>query len=153
LVRYYDEGSIDMPADYLEGISRVEARVGLLQAGRYAEIVQRRRDSARTYDRLLAGIPALRLPAPNPGSTYSHYAVRVKDREALDQRCLRLGLQLGRVIDYCCPDMAAYRDRPGSRAGYPVASSLAREVINLPVYGGPRLAERASALLQRALNA
>ena len=151
-VRYYDEGSIDMPADYLDGISGVEARVGSVQVERYAEIVDRRRDAARMYDRLLAGIPALRLPTPNLGSTYSHYAVRVKDRDALAEKCLRLGLQLGRVIDYCCPDMAAYRDRPGCRAGYPVASALAREVINLPVYGGAQLAERATRLLLRALD-
>lgn len=151
-VRYYEEGRIDMPADYLEGMTLVEARIGHAQVGHYLEIVERRRAAARTYDTRLAAVPALRLPPSNPGSTYSHYAVRVEDREDLDRRCRRLGLQLGHVIDYCCPGLSAYRNRPGARGSYPVASALAREVINLPVHGGAGLAERASALLMRALG-
>ena len=66
-VRYYDAGRIDMPADYLQAMCNVEARVGAVQLGRYREIVRQRRDTAAWYDVHLRDIAGLELP-PGGGS-------------------------------------------------------------------------------------
>lgn len=48
-VKYYDESEIDMPNDYLESMSKVEARVGIAQLSRYDKIIEERRSMAVYY--------------------------------------------------------------------------------------------------------
>lgn len=149
-VRYYDEGKIEMPGDYLEGMTGVEARVGLAQLGKYRRLVERRQQAAAVYDRLLAKLPGLQLPPLVPGATYSHYVVVAGERSPWLAALLARGIQLGWLIEYCIPEMAAYRDcRYLSRAH--LAEAWARRTINLPLWGGAALAERvAGALLAAA---
>ncbi len=135
-VKYYDDDQIDMPADWQKALTRAEARVGRVQVRRYHDIVAARRDNALAYDRALRDHPTLRLPPIVDGATYSHYTVRTPHRERYIEHAARRGIQLGRIIEYCVPDMPAYRDRPGSRGDFPVARAMAREALNLPVWRG-----------------
>lgn len=152
-VRYYDEGVIAMPADYLDAITPLEGRVGTVQVARYRGLVERRRRLAAFYDQALAGTPGLRLPPAVPGATYSHYVPRVEDRAGVLEGALRRGVQLGELIEYCVPQMRSYSAR-GASAGdaFPVASRLSRTTINLPLSAGPRGARRAAAVLRELLN-
>ena len=70
------------------------------------------------------------------GATYSHFVLRMKDREALILSVLRKGIQLGRLIEYCIPEMPAYRGRSGEPSACPVARKAARCAVNLPVWLG-----------------
>ena len=133
-VRYYDDHVIDMPKDYLTGLSPVEARVGRAQTARYQRIVNDRRAVAASYDRALRGLRGLRLPPLVDGATYSHYVPRVADRAAVMEHCRRRGVQLGEIIEYSIPELAAYRDRPGNRFPCPVSRELSRTTINLPCH-------------------
>ena len=136
-VDYYDEAVIQMPEDYLVGLTRVEARVGQAQIARYGEIIRKRRQAAAFYDEHLRGVPGLRLPPLVEGATYSHYVPRIERREELIRFAFRHGVQLGRLIEYSIPEMTAYRAREGSRVPCPVAGQLARTAVNLPVWGSP----------------
>lgn len=133
LVKYYDEAAIDMPKDFLSGLTPVEARVGCVQLKRYDAIVAHRRGLAQWYAQQLQGLTSLRLPPLVEGATYSHYVPRVKRREEIMARAGERGVQLGWLIEYCIPLMAAYRKRSGSRFEYPIAGQMARETINLPM--------------------
>jgi len=137
-VRYYDEGVIDMPPDYLVGIAPVEARVGQAQVARYHEIIARRREAARFYSEHLQGIPGLRLPPLVDGATYSHYVVRTGRRDELVELARRRGVQLGRLIEYSIPEMAAYHGRPGNRHPCPLSGEMSRTSLNLPVWSSNR---------------
>jgi dTDP-4-amino-4,6-dideoxygalactose transaminase len=132
-VRYYDEGKIDMPNDYLLGTTPTQARVGQIQCERYAEIVENRRYVAAYYNENLQNVGDLSLPPLEPGATFSHYVPQTSHREAIMKHALREGVQIGQIIEYCIPEMPAYKDRRGCRFNYAVASRLAKETINLPI--------------------
>jgi perosamine synthetase len=152
-VRYYDEQKIDMPTDYLEQMSGVEARVGIAQTLKYRHIVARRRDTAKVYDQRLRGLAGLRLPPLVDGATYSHYVVRVEEREALLAAALTRGVELGRQIDYSIPDMSAYRRSVDADSmACPVASYLAKSSVNLPLSVGPDMATRTLQVLRDSLG-
>lgn len=150
--RYYDEGAIDMPADYLQALTPLEARVGLANLRRWPAIVAARRAAAAHYARAFADRPDLRLPAPTPGHTWSHYAVEVANRDARVTRARRCGAELGILIEYNIPDMPAYRDRPGYR-DCPEARRRAAGTVNLPVWSNaPRHLAKVVAAVRAELS-
>jgi dTDP-4-amino-4,6-dideoxygalactose transaminase len=145
--KYYDAGKIELPADYLVGMTEVEARVGLVQCGRYADIIQHRRTIAAAYDRALAGSEDVRLPPILPGATYSHYVVRVPDRPAVLGAALQRGVQLGQLIEYCIPDMPAYRSYARSGDDFSRARRMASETVNLPLHISEAQVSQVAAIL------
>ena len=140
-VRYFDEGAIAMPADWTTAMTAPEARVGLMQCGKYRDIVETRRNNAKTYSQMLAGIASLRLPPWDDGATWSHYTALTPQREHLLEQALGQGVQLGRLIEYNIPDMTAYRQRSGHR-DCPQARAFARQSINLPLWGDDETTRR-----------
>jgi perosamine synthetase len=136
-VRYYDEARIDMPQDYLEGMSAVEARVGLAQIGRYADILAHRRTIAAAYHERLRDQPQFVLPNATAGSTWSHYVVRTDDAAECVRRAAAVGVQLGTLIEYVVPKLAAYREHRFLNRGW--AERWTTRVINLPVHSGVSL--------------
>ncbi len=131
---YYDEHVIDMPRDHLTQMANVEARVGLVQAGRYEEIVAHRRRSAAIYNEVLADARGVRLPPAEPGATYSHYVVRTQRAEFVMKELQAAGVQAGRLVDYVVPDLAAYAGARFLDRG--VARTFPPLVLNLPVHAG-----------------
>ncbi|MGY6273816.1 DegT/DnrJ/EryC1/StrS family aminotransferase [Achromobacter denitrificans] len=131
-VRYYDESIIDMPSDYLEAMTSVEARVGVAQLRRFSDILARRRHNAAYYFDHLPERQGIVLPPRVEGATYSHYILQVQDREDLMARGLPLGVQFGQLIEYNIPRMATYRGSRYIDRGH--ADRYARTAFNLPVH-------------------
>jgi dTDP-4-amino-4,6-dideoxygalactose transaminase len=130
---YHLDEEIRFPPDYLEGLSACEAEVGLVQLGRYPDILRARRDHAVYYNDHLPRRPGWVLPPLEDGATYSHYVVRVPDREAVLTALARRGIQLGRLIEYSVPELRPYRAYAGPRS-FPAARLCSTCTINLPVY-------------------
>ena len=150
-VRYYDEGVIEMPADYLSGMTAVEARVGQVQLKKLKSILAQRRKIAALYHEQLEGVTGLSRPPLLEGATYSHYVPRVSQPDALCAALLPHGVQLGRLIEYSIPDMKAYRTRPGARDDCPVARAMATSTINLTLHTDVTRATRIGQLIKRHL--
>jgi len=139
--KYYDDAVIDMPPDYLESLTPLEARVGVVQLGRYPEIIRQRRHEAAAWRECLAEEEGLRLPPDVAGATYSHFPCVVDDKVAWMDGWRRRGVQLGEVIQYAIPYMRAYESR--RRCECPVARRLAETTINFPVGSGYAMRLRA----------
>ncbi|HEU19418.1 MAG TPA: hypothetical protein ENO00_08610 [Deltaproteobacteria bacterium] len=139
-VKYYDDTIIDMPSDYLEGMCGLEARVGTANIGRYEAIITTRRAAAQYYFKCLIDKPDFKMAPKVDGATYSHFVVRVDDRERWLQLAIRKGIQLGWLIEYNLPEMEAYGDHKPDE--FPMTADYARRTINLPVWGGKTLAQR-----------
>ncbi len=137
-VKYYDESVIDMPADYLEKMSPVEARVGQVQLEKYDAIVAHRRKMAALYHEHLQDISELLLPPLVEGATYSHYVPVVQGRDTVLQQALRKGIQLGWLIEYGIPEMKAYGGHLST--DFPNAAQYALTTINLPLCEGIKVA-------------
>lgn len=131
---YYDEASIDMPDDYLSVMSPIEAAVGLVQCDRYPSIIAHRRHIASVYDKALASLPGLRRPPLAEGATYAHYVCCVAEPNELIQEMARDGIELGRLIDYCIPDMPAYQSYVPLSSEFTRTRALNSQVINLPLH-------------------
>lgn len=144
-VRYYDETLIDMPADHLRQIGRAEASVGVLQCASYGGTVTHRRDIAAFYDEALRPALAEALPPLVEGATYSHYVLRLPDPLRLVAAARSRGVELGRVIDYCIPDMPAYREVSAGQGPFDETRRLNATIVNLPVWvdrkGAAKVAE------------
>ena len=69
-----------------------------------------------------------------PGSTWSHYAVRVPDRAVMCDAARKLGVELGTLIDYSVPERPEYRAT--ATGAWPVAHLLSETTINLPIHKG-----------------
>lgn len=150
---YYDEDVVDMPRDYLMAMSAAEASVGRRQTQRYHALIEHRCRIATVYDEALAACRSIRRPPLVPGATYSHYVACVDQPEALVADVARHGVELGRLIDYCVPDMPAYRNETEQRTGFPVTRALNASVINLPLHVTEKQARDIAALVTSTLDA
>lgn len=131
---YHLDDLCRFPPDAFSCMTDVEAAVGRVQLQRYADIVHHRRGLAARYHAALLGTPGLELPVLAPGSTWSHYAVRVLDRAIMCDAARKLGVELGTLIDYSVPERPEYR---ATAAGaWPVAHRLSETTINLPIHKG-----------------
>lgn len=133
-VKYYDPALIDMPVDYLENLTPLEARVGIVQCRKYEDIVEHRRRVSAIYFRELQDCPNLLLPVQIEGSTYSHFTVRVDSASEIIEYCRLAGFQLGELIDYYIPSMPTYKSHRCLSKG--ISETWPGNVINLPVHCG-----------------
>lgn len=131
--RYYQDDLIDMPRDYLEGLTALEARVGRLQTGRLQNFILSRRTYANYYRERLRNLPGLTFVDAGRGASFSHIAARVGDRPAVMRAAAGHGVQLGEVIEYSVPELPAYVSYRRRGASWPVAALLMRQTINLPL--------------------
>lgn len=149
-VRYYNEFEIEMPKDFLQQMAPVEARTGCVNIRRYKHIVQLRRETAQYYFNNLHTIPGFRLPFQSPEATYSHFVVRVHDKNKWLQKGIHKGVQLGWLIEYNIPEMKAYGAHTPEE--FPVAANYARTTINLPVWGGEKIARKTVKILLSSID-
>ena len=94
-----------------------------------------RRANARIYNEKLAGA-GIGTPREMPYArhVYHVYAIRVPDRDRMLQHLNASGVQVG--VHYPIPLhlQPAYRDGRYKEGDFPVAESVAREVLSLPMF-------------------
>jgi dTDP-4-amino-4,6-dideoxygalactose transaminase len=97
---------------------------------------ERRRSHAGAYDRLMGGNPAMQLPTAlaDRRHVYHVYAVRSRERDALQASLASAGVQTG--LHYPIPVhlQRAYADLGYRRGDFPEAETAARQVLSLPMY-------------------
>ena len=96
---------------------------------------------------------ALERPPLVSGATYSHYVPRLTHPDALVRKMADDGVELGRLIDYCIPDMPAYRAYRMEGSSFPRTHKLNREVVNLPLHVTTGEASRIAGAVRRHLTA
>ncbi|MEV8182580.1 DegT/DnrJ/EryC1/StrS family aminotransferase [Specibacter sp. NPDC078692] len=133
------------PEEYTEigfnfRMTDMQAAVGLVQLGRLAEAVQRRRDIAAEYTEALAGVPGLRISAdPDHGtSNFQSFWLEVlpgygTTREGLLEHLANQGISARRGI-MAAHRQPAYRGRDTGTASLAVTERLTDNTLILPVY-------------------
>ena len=116
----------------------VQAAVGLVQLGRLAEMVRRRRELAARYHELLDGVPGLRAvrdPAYGQGNYQSFWVLLEEDfpgdRDAALVRLAAAGISARRGI------MAAHLEpayQDAAHVDLPVTERLTRDSLILPLF-------------------
>ena len=151
--RYFSDDLIEMPSDYLAAMTPFEARVGQRTAPRLPALIAARRAYDAHYRRELADIPALSWVPRGEGSSVSHSAARVADKDNVRKAAATLGVELGEVIEYSVPDMAAYQPYLAGAGPFPVSALLARTTINLPTCTtfDPAIADKVVRVMRQVL--
>lgn len=126
---YHLDDEIHFPPDFLDQMLDIEAAVGRVQLQKYDQIIALRRQNAEWYEQHLPRHKDWILPPLVEGATYSHYVIRTEHRDDFIRACAKNGVELGRVIDYCVPDLSSYQ--PGNTC--PNATHASRTVVNLPL--------------------
>ena len=125
-------------------LTDLHAAVGIPQLEKLPTLTGRRRENAHALSAGLAGVPGLELPTVAPGRTHvwHQYTIRVTEdaavtRDELSAALLERGVGTGiyypgLVFDYDC-----YREHPQVvTSDLPVASTVAKQVLSLPVHPG-----------------
>ena len=99
---------------------------------------EERREAARFYDTALDGVGDLLLPPTAPGSVpvWHLYVIRTRDPERLHTFLAQRQIGTGRHYPEPVHLTAAYSWLGYARGAFPVAESLAQEVLSLPMYPG-----------------
>ena len=135
---YHLDQKIHFPPDYMHLLSALEARVGTRQLIKYPQIKSKRQDIALFYFDNLKAHSNWVIPPRTEGATYSHFVIRVPDREKTMARVARNGVQLGRLIEYSMPHLGAYKKYAGENL-FPNSLLCSQSMINLPIYPGLRI--------------
>ncbi len=130
---YHLDEEIRFPPDAMEQLLPSEAAVGLVQLEKYDAMIQRRREIAAYYNEHLKVPKEWVLPPLVEGATYSHYAIRVPEREETINKLASKGIQAGRVIEYSIPHLKSYQSYTRG-IGFSHAELCSRSMINLPIH-------------------
>jgi dTDP-4-amino-4,6-dideoxygalactose transaminase len=128
---------------YYHDVEGYNGRLDSLQAGilgaklrHLAEWNEKRREAARRYDELFAGIRGVVTPFRPEWSrpVYHLYVVRVRDREGLIKQLAEEGIDTG--IHYPIPLhlQKAYQSFGYNRGDFHVTEEVAMEIVSLPMY-------------------
>jgi dTDP-4-amino-4,6-dideoxygalactose transaminase len=115
-----------------------------------------RRAAAERYDRLLAGVRGVTLPATLAGNehVWHLYVVRVPDRDRVLARLAEAGIGAG--IHYPVPLhlQGAFAGLGHRRGDFPAAEAAAAEVLSLPIFPHitPEQQERVASTLAAAVG-
>lgn len=127
---YHLDDRIHFPPDYLDKMLDVEATVGLVQLKKYPNIIENRRKMAKWYDINLGRRDGWEFPPIVEGATYSHYVVRVEDRNKLVNEFARKGVHLGELIQYSVPELPGYKSL---NACCPNSKVFSNVTVNFPM--------------------
>lgn len=149
---YHLDEKIHFPPDAEDQMLPVEAQVGLAQVKKYDAIIRKRRDNAQAYCDGLQAIASdeFVLPPLVDGATYSHFVIRVPNRDEWVRKMAARGIQLGILIEYSMPEMTAYQPYRNG-AEYPNALYCSHHMINLPIHANVSHNQR-SRIIQQTLN-
>ena len=130
---YHLDDEIRFPPDAGEQMLPIEARVGLVQLGRYPAMMRRRVEHATRYVEALSRVPGWQLPPLVEGATWSHFPVLVEDRAAAVKHFAAQGVHIGEVIEYSVAHLPSYA-RYAQGRDWPHARYCSEHMINLPVH-------------------
>jgi dTDP-4-amino-4,6-dideoxygalactose transaminase len=152
LTSFYDErsmGQVSLPNDATKYLPAWQARLALSQLSKLDFILEKRAERAQWYGENLRDNPGIAVPAAGMKSLWSHYPVRVADRDGRKtrERLKREGIEVGSTFDYVVADLPIFsRFATGD---YPNARLAAQEMINLPNY--PSITRRQADMISNIL--
>lgn len=127
---YHLDNKIHFPPDFLDKMLDIEAAVGLEQLKKYPKIIKNRKEKAEYYNKNFQKKTNWSLPPIIDGATYSHYVVRVDNRENIISEYERKGFELGKLIQYSIPDLKEYSSY---KSQCYFASQASKTVVNFTV--------------------
>jgi dTDP-4-amino-4,6-dideoxygalactose transaminase/ubiquinone/menaquinone biosynthesis C-methylase UbiE len=128
---YHLDDKIHFPQDYQDKMTNFEASIGLEQIKKYDNIVNRRIKNAHWYNKNLEKRPNWKFPPVTGGATFSHYVIRVPERNSVLKEYLSKGIELGNLIQYSIPHLNSYKNDRDEKCQNSLIAS--KQLINFSV--------------------
>lgn len=128
--KYHLDSKIEFPKDSKILLTNFEASIGIEQLYKYQEIIKERKIKALKYKEKYKHIKDWIMPPIREGATYSHYVVRVPNRDFLIKKFSKKDIEIGKLIDYSIPELSCYKYL---KSNCPNAEKASKSVINLPM--------------------
>ena len=125
---FHLDNKIHFPNDYLDLMTNTEAAIGLIQLKKYDDIIEKRVLNSKWYFENISKKNWV-LPKRVPGSTYSHYVIKVPNRKETLNYFSKNGIELGELIQYSIPDLNCYN----SENIYDLSLKYSKNTINMPL--------------------
>jgi dTDP-4-amino-4,6-dideoxygalactose transaminase len=94
-----------------------------------------RRNAAKLYREMLSGISGLTLPVEKEGAKHSYhlFVVQVEDRDGFMTHMKAKGIDTGIHYPKAIHELPAFKDQAFAREAFPVAATLAKQGVSLPM--------------------
>lgn len=117
----------------MDGIQGAILRVKLRHLDAWTKA---RRDRAKRYSSLLAGLKSVRTPleAAHRDHVYHVYAICCRDRLKLQEALMTAGIQSGRHYPIPVHLQKAHADLGYGPGDFPIAEAASQEVLSLPIF-------------------
>jgi len=122
---------IDMPGDYDEGYTKLQAKIGLSQIRKIDDMISKKAENVKLYDKYLSQKFKYKTNLDSD-RVYSHYNLYIDNREDFIKYMRENGVNIGLAMDYSVPSTSAYKKY--SRGEYKNSDKIAQMVLNLPIY-------------------
>ena len=129
-VRYHHDS-----VGYNFRMTDVHAAIGLAQLAKLPGYNDRRREIAARYSAAMTGVTTP-VEAPGRHHVYHQYTLRVRDRDRFVERLTEAGVGSGIYYPIPVHRQRAYAELGYGEQSFPVAESLAAEVVSIPVHPG-----------------
>lgn len=116
----------------LDGIQAAILNVKLKHLERWTE---RRREIARRYDEGLSNVVVAPKVLPDVRHVYHLYIIRINSRDEVKEKLAAAGVATGIHYPIPLPSLKAYSYLGHKENEYPIAHSLSREILSLPIHG------------------
>ena len=153
---FANHGALKKHHHQMEGInSRLDGLQAAILSAKLPHILEwtsRRVANAALYNKYLAGIFQVSMPAVRPDSyhTYHLYVIKAEKRDELMEFLKQNGVEA--LIHYptALPNLPCYAYLNYTPEDFPVATQLQREILSLPMY--PELSEEAIAYVAEKIR-
>ena len=111
-------------------MTNFEASIGIEQIKKYQEIIQKRKIKASKYFEKYKNNENWIMPPNSKDATYSHFVIRVPNRESLIKEFANKNIEIGKLIDYSIPELSCYQHL---KSNCPNSAKASKSTINLPM--------------------
>lgn len=153
---YANHGALVKHQHQIEGLNSrmdgLQAAILLAKLPHILNWTERRKVIAAAYNKHLAGINFIKLPAERPNSkhTYHLYVIKATRRDELMAYLKQNGIETAIHYPTPLPFMEAYAYQKAKTEDYPVAAELQHQILSLPIY--PEMTEEMVQFVADTIN-
>jgi dTDP-4-amino-4,6-dideoxygalactose transaminase len=140
LRRFTNHGGLTKDEHLIEGMNSrldsLQAAILIVKLKHLGSWTEKRIQNARRYDSLLRETDGINLPAVQADSRHAFhlYVVKARRRDELKEYLKHNGIETSIHYPIALPFEPAYQYLNCSKKDFPVATTLTREILSLPIY-------------------
>jgi len=121
-------------SDYVGLYSKVQASVGLSQLKKLKTSIDKRIEIAKYYEKNLADIKCINPSSIINGSSFSHFTIRVDNRDDFEIFMKKKGVQVNKVFDYSTAHLPVFKKYTNKDQQLKNSLTAGSNNVNLPSY-------------------